>query len=98
MFILITEPSGTSETCKICCYRPLLFQIIVIAFDNWEVHCYDSNLQLLWEKMLMEDVQPRDMYMIKSMGILIASNKLEKDDEGVVIIGGSLEHMGHKSR
>ena len=74
------------------------FQVIVVVFDNWEVQCYDSNLQLLWKNMLMKDVQPRDMYQVKSMGILIASHALAKGHKGMVIVGGSLEHVGHSTR
>ena len=60
-------------------------------FDNWEVHCYDSHLQPMWEKVLLEDVHNREDYSMKSMGILIAPNRLEKGDEGVVVVGGAFQ-------
>ncbi|XP_021352758.1 uncharacterized protein LOC110449917 isoform X1 [Mizuhopecten yessoensis] len=70
-------------------------QIIVIVTDDWHVLCYDSDLQLLWKKKLMDISHVKDTYIVKDMGVIITPHKVRKDDHGLVIIGGSFTHKTH---
>lgn len=42
--------------------------------------------------------QMREDYRVKSMGILISSEKLVRSDDGVIIVGGSFVHRSHSHR
>jgi len=37
----------------------------------------------------------RDTYEVKDMGILITAHNVKKNDDGLVIIGGSFTHKKH---
>ena len=77
---------------------PAYLQIIIVVFDNWEVQCFNHRLQLLWRRQLMDVGQLREAYTVKAMGVLIAPVRVERGDQGVVIVGGSFEHREHLVR
>lgn len=70
-------------------------QIVVVATDDWQVLCYDHNLELLWHKRLMDVSHVRETYTVKAMGILITPHNVKKKDQGMVIVGGSFTHLAH---
>ncbi|XP_063439714.1 uncharacterized protein LOC134721003 isoform X1 [Mytilus trossulus] len=70
-------------------------QIIVIATDDWQVFCYSHDFQLLWKQRLMNIAHVRLTYKIKAMDVMITSHNVRKNDEGLVIIGGSFSHTVH---
>lgn len=72
-------------------------QIIVIATDDWQVFCYSHEFKLLWKQRLMNIAHVRSSYKIKAMDVLITSHNVRKNDEGLVIIGGSFSHTVHDS-
>ncbi|KAK3589323.1 hypothetical protein CHS0354_026981 [Potamilus streckersoni] len=67
-------------------------QIVVIVTDDWWVMAFTSDLQLLWRQQLMNLGHNLTTYYIKSMGALITSHSVRKNDEGLVIVGGSYGH------
>ncbi|XP_050397278.1 uncharacterized protein LOC126815602 [Patella vulgata] len=71
-------------------------QIIVIVTSDWQVLCYSSKLELLWKTKVMDVAQDLKMYKIKAMGVLVTSHSLSKNDEGLVIVGGSFSHLLHQ--
>lgn len=70
-----------------------LWQVIVIALDNWEVLCYDSELRLLWRRQLMDVGDMREHHVIKSFAVFIVPQSLRSGDNGTVIVGGNFGHM-----
>lgn len=68
---------------------------MVVATDDWQVLCYDHNLELLWHKRLMDVSRVRETYTVKAMGILITPHNVKKNDQGMVIVGGSFTHLVH---
>ncbi|XP_074644926.1 uncharacterized protein LOC141901523 [Tubulanus polymorphus] len=75
---------------------PIFKQVIAIVTDDWNVLCYNHKLRLLWRTQLMDVGQSRDNYYIKSMQIVVASIKLLKKDEGLILVGGSFAHKIHQ--
>ncbi|ESO98334.1 hypothetical protein LOTGIDRAFT_159137 [Lottia gigantea] len=71
-------------------------QIIVIVTSNWQVFCYSSELELLWKIKLQDISKDIENYKVKTMGILVTSHSVNKNDEGLIIIGGSFTHKQHK--
>lgn len=71
-------------------------QIIVIVTNTWWVFCYTSDLTLLWQKQLLDFKEQFDNYFVKSMGAVVISHSVRKQDEGLVIVGGSYAHKEHK--
>ena len=71
-------------------------QTIIIVTNTWWVLCYSSDLDLLWQKQLMDFKEKFQTYHIKSMGALITSHTVRRTDEGMVIVGGSFAHTAHK--
>lgn len=70
-----------------------LNQVIVVAFDNWEVLCYDDELRLLWRKQPMDVSDLRKDHVIKSFTVFIVPQSLRSGDNGTVIVGGNFDHM-----
>ena len=64
--------------------------------DDWTVLCYNSLLHLMWKVQLMDVSQAMENYYVKAMDILVTSQSLHKEDEGLVIIGGSFGHKHHQ--
>ncbi|XP_076449681.1 uncharacterized protein LOC143286041 [Babylonia areolata] len=74
-------------------------QIIVIATDDWHVMCFDSELTLVWEVALPVTVDLyEEVYSVKSLGVLITSHSVQKNDAGLVIVGGSFMHKTHATK
>lgn len=74
-----------------------MFQIIVIVTDDWQVFCYSHDFQFLWKRRLMNIAHVRSTYKIKAMDVMITSHNIRKDDQGLVVIGGSFSHVVHNS-
>ncbi|XP_041375556.1 uncharacterized protein LOC121388325 isoform X2 [Gigantopelta aegis] len=70
-------------------------QIIIIVMDDWQVLCYSYELKLLWQRKLMDKSQLKDAYEVKSMGALVTSHSVRKNDDGLIVIGGSMMHKVH---
>ncbi|XP_061189984.1 uncharacterized protein LOC133197792 isoform X2 [Saccostrea echinata] len=70
-------------------------QIIVVVTDDWQVLCYNHNLELLWHKRFMDVSRVRETYTVKAMGTLITAHNVKKTDQGLVIVGGSFTHLVH---
>lgn len=73
-------------------------QVLVIVTNTWWVFCYSSDLTLLWRKQLLDFKEQFDSYYVKSMGALVTSHSVRKQDEGLVIVGGSYTHKQHNTR
>ncbi|XP_062582236.1 uncharacterized protein LOC134244004 isoform X2 [Saccostrea cucullata] len=70
-------------------------QIVVVVTDDWQVLCYNHNLELLWHKRFMDVSRVRETYTVKAMGALITAHNVKKTDQGLVIVGGSFTHLVH---
>ncbi|XP_013399961.1 uncharacterized protein LOC106166087 [Lingula anatina] len=70
-------------------------QVIVIVTSDWRVLCYDHELNLSWQKQLINTHGTRGRYHLKAMGALVLPLQLKKNDKGVIIVGGSYEHATH---
>lgn len=70
-------------------------QVIVIVMDSWTVLCYDHELRLLWSRQLLDMSGVMDTYSVKAMGVLVSPLSVQKDDQGLVIVGGSFSHRSH---
>ncbi|XP_070575140.1 uncharacterized protein [Ptychodera flava] len=68
-------------------------QVVVVLTEDWTVLCFDSELKLLWENKLIENLDPK--YYIKEATILVTSHNLKKKDGGLVIIGASMTDRHH---
>lgn len=76
-------------------------QVIVVLLEDWTVLCYNSNLEILWEKEIghfshdMEHM--RQYFRIAEASIQIAPFNLFVEEEGkdetcgTVIVGASME-------
>ncbi|KAL8574521.1 hypothetical protein ACOMHN_005898 [Nucella lapillus] len=74
-------------------------QIIVIVTDDWHVMCFDPELTLKWEVTLPLTVDLyEDMFSIKSLGVLITSHSVQKNDAGLIIVGGNFMHKTHETK
>ena len=67
----------------------------MIVTDTWWVFCYSSDLELQWQKQLLDFKDQFENYYVKSMGAVVTSHSVKKSDEGLVIVGGSYAHKGH---
>lgn len=76
----------------------LFLQVIVVLFDDWTVHCYDSNLQLLWSNVYMDLSNHNKQYVMESAGVLISSHSLSQGNNGTIIVGANFVHVHQKSR
>ena len=73
-----------------------LFQVIVIVTNTWWVYCYSSDLELLWQRQLLDFGSQFEDYYVKAMGALVTSHSVKKTDDGLIIVGGSYAHKAHK--
>ncbi|KAK7498067.1 hypothetical protein BaRGS_00010655 [Batillaria attramentaria] len=73
-------------------------QIIVIVTDDWHVMCYDPDLTLKWEVTLPSGDLGDEVYQVKSLGALITSHSVQKNDGGLIIIGGNFMHKTHHTK
>ena len=73
-----------------------LFQVIVIVTNTWWVYCYSSDLELLWQRQLLDFGAQFEDYYVKAMGALVTSHSVKKTDDGLIIVGGSYAHKAHK--
>eukprot|EP01117_Protostelium_nocturnum_P005285 TRINITY_DN1926_c0_g2_i1.p1 TRINITY_DN1926_c0_g2~~TRINITY_DN1926_c0_g2_i1.p1 ORF type:complete len:680 (-),score=268.00 TRINITY_DN1926_c0_g2_i1:43-2082(-) len=62
--------------------------VIVIVTEHWNVLCFDSNLNLLWESNLQDHHSEMEKMAINEIAITISHHSVQKDDEGMIIIGG----------
>nr|KAG5707471.1 hypothetical protein BaRGS_011975 [Batillaria attramentaria] len=72
--------------------------IIVIVTDDWHVMCYDPDLTLKWEVTLPSGDLGDEVYQVKSLGALITSHSVQKNDGGLIIIGGNFMHKTHHTK
>ncbi|XP_052819097.1 uncharacterized protein LOC128244968 [Mya arenaria] len=70
-------------------------QSIVIVTNTWWVFCYSSDLELMWQKQLLDFKEQFANYYVKSMGALVTSHSVKKSDDGLIIVGGSYAHKQH---
>ena len=67
--------------------------MIVVAFDNWEVLCYDSELRLLWRQQHIGISDLAENYFSKSFALLVIPQNLRSGDNGTVIVGGNFVYV-----
>ena len=71
----------------------------MIVTDDWHVMCFDPDLTLLWEVTLPLTVDlHEEIYSVKSLGVLISSHSVQKNDAGLVIVGGNFMHKTHHTK
>ena len=58
--------------------------------------CYSSDLELLWKVKLLDSSTDLENYKVKALGAMVTSHSVSKNDEGLVIVGGSFTHKNHK--
>lgn len=73
-------------------------QVIVIVTDDWHVMCFDPDLILKWEVTLPNRIMGDELYQVKSLGVLITSHSVQKNDGGLIIIGGNFMHKTHHTK
>jgi len=70
-------------------------QVVVVVFEDWTVHCYDSSLHLMWEKAVAHktfDIEHliKD-FRIHDASVYIAPLQLKDDaSSGVVLVGARM--------
>ena len=82
-------------------HKPLVlpFQIVVIVTDDWHVMCFDPELNLKWEVSLPLTVNLlEEAYAVKSLGVLITSHSVQKNNGGLIIVGGNFMHKTHHTK
>jgi len=67
-------------------------QHIVIVTESFDVLCFDSSLNLVWETSIEQHMDVNSL--ISEMTILIAPKPMIKGDHGVVVVGGRIEKGG----
>ncbi|KAK3086371.1 hypothetical protein FSP39_017480 [Pinctada imbricata] len=87
---------GTGFTVPYASMMQIRKQIVVVLTTDWQIFCYDNNLELLWQQRLMNISHVEDTYEVKAMGILITSHNVKKNDQGLIIVGGSFTHKVHQ--
>ena len=70
-------------------------QVIVVVREDWTVSCFDSSLQLIWEKAIahkthnLENVL--DKYQIDEVSVYLTPLSIREDLTGLVIVGGNMK-------
>ncbi|QDZ18116.1 hypothetical protein HOP50_01g06200 [Chloropicon primus] len=68
-------------------------EVVVVMTTDWKVHCYDHNLNKLWEKDMGKHLDlGRSARTPKTheVSILVTGHKVRQDDRGIVVVGGSV--------
>lgn len=70
-------------------------QVIIIVYEDWMVQCFDSSLQLLWEKEVGHHSLELDVlikyYKIHDVSVYIAPLQIKDDaSSGIIVVGASM--------
>ena len=69
-------------------------EVVVVMTTDWKVHCYDHNLNKLWERDLGSHLEAAEgsvrVPKTHEVSILVTSHTIRKGDRGVVVVGGSV--------
>ena len=70
-------------------------QVIVVLREDWTVICYDSQLNVRWEKAIAHKTHEMDdmidKFTIDEVAIYLTPLSLTDDINGLVIVGGSMK-------
>lgn len=70
-------------------------QVIIVVRENWVVTCYDSRLNVRWEKEIGHKIHEFEhlsgMFRIKDVAITIAPLSIHTKSHGLVVIGANME-------
>lgn len=70
-------------------------QVIVVVREDWTVACYDSSLQLLWEKAIAHKTHDLDhlidKFQIDEVAVYLTPINIRDDVNGLVIIGANMK-------
>lgn len=64
-------------------------QVLVVVTSGWAIICFDHNLEVMWEKDLQEHF-PHGAHH-KEVAISVSNFTLKYGDQGLVVVGGSME-------
>lgn len=71
----------------------------MLVTDDWHVLCFDPELKLQWEVILPVAMNwIEEAYTVKSLGALITSHSVQKNDGGLIIVGGNFMHKTHHTK
>eukprot|EP00249_Psilotum_nudum_P018309 c26740_g1_i2 orf=290-2380(+) len=68
-------------------------EVVVVLTAGWNIICFDHNLKKLWEADVQEDF-PHGAHH-REVSILITNYTLKHGDNGLIIVGGSMEVQPH---
>lgn len=71
-------------------------QIIVVATDDWQILCYNHQLDLLWHKQLALPEADFVQLEVKSLTVHISPFSIQEKHQGLVVIAGNFKYKQNK--
>ena len=72
-------------------------EVVVVLTADWQVHCFDHNLNRLWHQQLDGHLGKHALRAAThEVAILITGHTIRQQDRGMVVVGGSVLHGDHQ--